>query len=99
MQIRSARARSHCCQLGASAQGVFPHVTSRIALIMNHWFKRAPHPRFIRTPLSTTSTFAGNLTLFGGMVNVISAQGAQPQCVKYVIAQSLLSKTPHASIG
>lgn len=29
--------------------------------------------------LALTNTFAGNLTLFGSMANVIVAQGAQPQ--------------------
>jgi Na+/H+ antiporter NhaD/arsenite permease-like protein len=48
-------------------------------LIISHWVKLAPHPQFIWMLLALTSTFAGNLTLFGSVANVIVAQGAQPQ--------------------
>jgi Na+/H+ antiporter NhaD/arsenite permease-like protein len=48
-------------------------------LIMSHWVKRMSHPQFIWMLLALTSTFAGNLTLFGSVPNVIVAQGAQPQ--------------------
>jgi len=47
-------------------------------LIMSHWVKQMSHPQFIWMLLALTSTFAGNLTLFGSVANVIVAQSAQP---------------------
>jgi Na+/H+ antiporter NhaD/arsenite permease-like protein len=46
-------------------------------LIMSPWVKQMSHPQFIWMLLALTSTFAGNLTLFGSVANVIVAQGAQ----------------------
>jgi Na+/H+ antiporter NhaD/arsenite permease-like protein len=46
-------------------------------LIMSHWVKQMSHPQFIWMLLALTSTFAGNLTLFGSVANVIVAQGTQ----------------------
>jgi Na+/H+ antiporter NhaD/arsenite permease-like protein len=48
-------------------------------LIMSPWVKRMSHPQFIWMLLALTSAFAGNLTLFGSVANVIVAQGAQPR--------------------
>jgi Na+/H+ antiporter NhaD/arsenite permease-like protein len=47
-------------------------------LIMGPWVKQTTNPQFIWLLLALTSTFAGNLTLFGSVANVIVAQGAQP---------------------
>jgi Na+/H+ antiporter NhaD/arsenite permease-like protein len=46
-------------------------------LIVAHWVKQMNEPRFVWLLLALTSTFAGNLTLFGSVANVIVAQGAQ----------------------
>jgi Na+/H+ antiporter NhaD/arsenite permease-like protein len=46
---------------------------------MSHWVKQMSHPQFIWMLLALTSTFAGNLTLFGSVANVIVAQSAQPR--------------------
>jgi Na+/H+ antiporter NhaD/arsenite permease-like protein len=46
-------------------------------LIGSHWVGQMSNPKFIWLLLALTSTFAGNLTLFGSVANVIVAQGAQ----------------------
>ena len=46
-------------------------------LIVSHWVKQMSNPQFVWLLLALTSTFAGNLTLFGSVANVIVAQGAQ----------------------
>ncbi len=46
-------------------------------LIVSHWVKQMNNPQFVWLLLALTSTFAGNLTLFGSVANVIVAQGAQ----------------------
>lgn len=46
-------------------------------LIVSHWVRQMSEPRFVWLLLALTSTFAGNLTLFGSVANVIVAQGAQ----------------------
>lgn len=46
-------------------------------LIVGHWVARMSNPKFVWLLLALTSTFAGNLTLFGSVANVIVAQGAQ----------------------
>jgi Na+/H+ antiporter NhaD/arsenite permease-like protein len=46
-------------------------------LIFSHYVKQMNEPRFVWLLLALTSTFAGNLTLFGSVANVIVAQGAQ----------------------
>ena len=46
-------------------------------LIVSHWVKQMSNPKFVWLLLALTSTFAGNLTLFGSVANVIVAQGAQ----------------------
>ncbi|MBO0859581.1 MAG: anion transporter [Chloracidobacterium sp.] len=48
-------------------------------LIMSHWVKQMSHPQFIWMLLALTSAFAGNLTLFGSVANVIVAQSAHPR--------------------
>ncbi len=48
-------------------------------LIVGHWVEQMSNPRFVWLLLALTSTFAGNLTLFGSVANVIVAQGAQRQ--------------------
>jgi Na+/H+ antiporter NhaD/arsenite permease-like protein len=46
-------------------------------LIARHWVDHTSNPRFIWLLLALTSTFAGNLTLFGSVANIIVAQRAQ----------------------
>lgn len=46
-------------------------------LIASHWVMRMSNPKFVWLLLALTSTFSGNLTLFGSVANVIVAQGAQ----------------------
>jgi Na+/H+ antiporter NhaD/arsenite permease-like protein len=46
-------------------------------LIASHWVKKMSDPQFVWLLLALTSTFAGNLTLFGSVANVIVAHGAQ----------------------
>ena len=46
-------------------------------LIVSHWVPQMSNPKFVWLLLALTSTFAGNLTLFGSVANVIVAQGAQ----------------------
>lgn len=46
-------------------------------LIVSHWVMRMSNPKFVWLLLALTSTFSGNLTLFGSVANVIVAQGAQ----------------------
>jgi Na+/H+ antiporter NhaD/arsenite permease-like protein len=48
-----------------------------LVLILSHWVKQAAHSGFFWLLLALTSTFAGNLTLFGSMANIIVAQGSQ----------------------
>ncbi|MGA7577169.1 MAG: SLC13 family permease [Desulfobaccales bacterium] len=48
-----------------------------LVIIVSHWVRRMTDPRFFWLLLALTSTFAGNLTLFGSVANVIVAQGAQ----------------------
>ena len=48
-------------------------------LIVSHWVTEMSNPKFVWLLLALTSTFAGNLTLFGSVANVIVAQGAQYQ--------------------
>ena len=54
-------------------------------LIVGHWVRQMNDPQFVWLLLALTSTFAGNLTLFGSVANVIVAQGAQRQApLKFV---------------
>ena len=46
-------------------------------LIVSHWVMQMSNPKFVWLLLALTSTFSGNLTLFGSVANVIVAQGAQ----------------------
>ena len=46
-------------------------------LIGGHWVSQMSNPKFVWLLLALTSTFAGNLTLFGSVANVIVAQGSQ----------------------
>ena len=46
-------------------------------LIGSHWVSQMSNPKFVWLLLALASTFAGNLTLFGSVANVIVAQGAQ----------------------
>lgn len=46
-------------------------------LIAGHWVSRMADPPFVWLLLAMASTFAGNLTLFGSVANLIVAQGAQ----------------------
>jgi Na+/H+ antiporter NhaD/arsenite permease-like protein len=43
-------------------------------LIVGHWIPHMSNPRMVWLLLALTSTFAGNLTLFGSVANVIVAQ-------------------------
>jgi Na+/H+ antiporter NhaD/arsenite permease-like protein len=60
--------------LGSNLFSNVPYV-----LIVSHWVRQMSDPRFIWLLLALTSTFAGNLTLFGSVANMIVAQGAQEQ--------------------
>jgi Na+/H+ antiporter NhaD/arsenite permease-like protein len=46
-------------------------------IIVNHWVREMSDPPFVWLLLALTSTFAGNLTLFGSVANLIVAQGAK----------------------
>lgn len=46
-------------------------------LIVSHWVVQMSNPKFVWMLLALTSTFSGNLTLFGSVANVIVVQGAQ----------------------
>ena len=46
-------------------------------LLVAHWIRQMSNPMFMWLILSLTSTFAGNLTLFGSVANVIVAQRSQ----------------------
>ncbi len=48
-------------------------------LIVGHWVPQMADPKFVWMLLALTSTFAGNLTLFGSVANVIVAQSAHPK--------------------
>ncbi len=48
-------------------------------LIAEHWVAAMSNAPFLWLLLALTSTFAGNLTLFGSVANVIVAQGSQRQ--------------------
>ncbi|MCL4503955.1 MAG: SLC13 family permease [Deltaproteobacteria bacterium] len=48
-----------------------------LVIIVSHWVRQMSDPMFVWLLLALTSTFAGNLTLFGSVANVIVAQGAQ----------------------
>jgi len=48
-----------------------------LVIIFSHWVKQMRDPPFVWLLLALTSTFAGNLTLFGSVANIIVAQGAQ----------------------
>jgi Na+/H+ antiporter NhaD/arsenite permease-like protein len=52
-------------------------------LIGSHWVGQMSNPKFVWLLLALTSTFAGNLTLFGSVANVIVAQGAQQRAPLY----------------
>ncbi|MDA8156861.1 MAG: SLC13 family permease [Actinomycetota bacterium] len=49
-------------------------------LILRHWVEAIGSPHFVWLALALASTFAGNLTLFGSVANVIVAQGAGRKC-------------------
>jgi Na+/H+ antiporter NhaD/arsenite permease-like protein len=46
-------------------------------IMVSHWVTQMSNPKFVWLLLALTSTFSGNLTLFGSVANVIVAQGAQ----------------------
>jgi len=46
-------------------------------LMGSHWVSQMSNPKFVWLLLALASTFAGNLTLFGSVANVIVAQRAQ----------------------
>jgi Na+/H+ antiporter NhaD/arsenite permease-like protein len=50
-----------------------------LVIVVSHWINRMPQPQFLWLLLALTSTFAGNLTLFGSAANLIVAQGARRQ--------------------
>jgi Na+/H+ antiporter NhaD/arsenite permease-like protein len=50
---------------------------------VSHWVTHMGDPQFAWLLLALTSTFAGNLTLFGSVANVIAAQGAQQSAPLY----------------
>jgi Na+/H+ antiporter NhaD/arsenite permease-like protein len=50
-----------------------------LVIVISHWINRMGQPQFFWLLLALTSTFAGNLTLFGSAANLIVAQGARGQ--------------------
>jgi Na+/H+ antiporter NhaD/arsenite permease-like protein len=60
--------------LGSNLFSNVPYV-----LIVEHWVRKTTQPEFAWLLLALTSTFAGNLTLFGSVANLIVAQGALGQ--------------------
>lgn len=46
-------------------------------IMVSHWVTQMSNPKFVWLLLALTSTFSGNLTLFGSVANVIVVQGAQ----------------------
>ncbi len=48
-------------------------------IVVSHWVREMSAPALFWLLLALTSTFAGNLTLFGSVANVIVAQGAQQE--------------------
>lgn len=48
-----------------------------LVIVASHWVRQMSDPQFVWLLLALSSTFAGNLTLFGSVANVIVAQGAQ----------------------
>jgi Na+/H+ antiporter NhaD/arsenite permease-like protein len=50
-----------------------------LVIVVSHWINRMGQPQFFWLLLALTSTFAGNLTLFGSAANLIVAQGARGQ--------------------
>ena len=46
-------------------------------IIISHWVRQMSDPQFVWLLLALTSTFAGNLTLFGSVANIIVAQRAR----------------------
>jgi Na+/H+ antiporter NhaD/arsenite permease-like protein len=63
-------------------------------IIVSHWVRRMSDPHFVWLLLALTSTFAGNLTLFGSVANVIVAQGAQQNDVNLRFRDFLLVGIP-----
>lgn len=58
--------------LGSNIFSNVPYV-----LIVGRWIRQMSNPMFMWLILALTSTFAGNLTLFGSVANVIVAQRSQ----------------------
>ncbi len=48
-------------------------------IMVSHWVRQMSNPPFVWLLLALTSTFAGNLTLFGSVANLIVAQKSQPE--------------------
>jgi Na+/H+ antiporter NhaD/arsenite permease-like protein len=76
--LRSDTSPQTAAQLSAITligSNVFSNVP--FVLIAGHWVSRMADPPFVWLLLAMASTFAGNLTLFGSVANLIVAQGAQ----------------------
>jgi len=72
VELRTISLFSIASLLGSNLFSNVPFV-----IIVSHWVRQMSDPHFVWLLLALTSTFAGNLTLFGSVANVIVAQGAQ----------------------
>jgi Na+/H+ antiporter NhaD/arsenite permease-like protein len=81
--IMALEARLHLAgvlEIGLAAvvgSNIFSNVP--LVIVVSHWINRIAQPQFLWLLLALTSTFAGNLTLFGSAANLIVAQGARGQ--------------------
>lgn len=63
-------------------------------IIASHWVRQMNDPSLLWLLLALTSTFAGNLTLFGSVANIIVARGAQQEEVTLRFRDFLLVGIP-----
>lgn len=72
VELRTISLFSLASLLGSNLFSNVPFV-----IIVSQWVRQMNDPQFVWLLLALTSTFAGNLTLFGSVANVIVAQGAR----------------------
>jgi Na+/H+ antiporter NhaD/arsenite permease-like protein len=89
VELRTISLFSVASLLGSNLFSNVPFV-----IIVSHWVRRMSDPHFVWLLLALTSTFAGNLTLFGSVANVIVAQGAQQNDVNLRFRDFLLVGIP-----
>ncbi|MGO9177434.1 MAG: SLC13 family permease [Desulfobaccales bacterium] len=89
VELRTISLFSVASLLGSNLFSNVPFV-----IIVSHWVRRMSDPHFVWLLLALTSTFAGNLTLFGSVANIIVAQGAQQNGVNLRFRDFLLVGIP-----